>query len=760
MCMDWIAVCLVLVTQDPELELVSEPLAEGGKVEYEVRTEADGSKTRHGDFTVYDSDGKKVVLGKYDSGLKSGRWNYRYADGKPWVTGAYKEGRRNGKWTFRHPNREKRAEGSYFDGSMKGKWEFSNDEGELQPGHTGTYAPIVSYYRGSVLEYRGATLDDRLHGRWELYWENGVKMLEAEYARGSRVGNWRFWHSDGTYDPRMLSAQFGDGHEFAQLYSEPIPVEDGDANSAIREAASSVASRGPQPSRMLPLDPGVLDIDLVAALRSADHSEHAKATAAVFDLGREALPGVLEALRHLDYEQAADVALAQRILVEVVQPIFHGHGLLQAEEPPNQEAVRLAVLRVHSLYVLTRKSTVWWDLELQALEHPRSESSCTLLFSPPVESEVLYGSVGGGPYAGRFLNRGKLREAGISGTTETLEKALEWLAENQRPDGSWASGNGLHDIGVTGLALLALLGDGNTLDRGEHQDSIVRGVRWLVSFQNLENGLIFKKALITDSKSGAKSERWSLHYHYDHAIATQVLCELAALSGSHGIREMAQKAVNYITHARNPYGVWRYDSPPVGDNDTSISGWMITALIAAKRANLNVDEKSFKDAITWFDEVTDNATGRVGYSVIGEPSQRYSDYNPQYPREKTEAMTAAGLWCRLLIGQDPETTPILKKHADLLRRVLPYWKSSGTSVDLYYWYYGTYAMNAMGGAYWAAWNKSLKSALVDNAQDVAGADAGSWEPIGAWGMPGGRAYATAMSALCLEVYFRFEAQGE
>ncbi|HET6204975.1 MAG TPA: hypothetical protein VFI25_19460, partial [Planctomycetota bacterium] len=63
-------------------------------------------------------------------------------------------------------------------------------------------------------------------------------------------------------------------------------------------------------------------------------------------------------------------------------------------------------------------------------------------------------------------------------TEPVLHGALEWLKKHQDPEGRWDSdgfsknckgtvcdgpGEGLHDIGVTGLALLAFLGDGNTL---------------------------------------------------------------------------------------------------------------------------------------------------------------------------------------------------------------------------------------------------------------------------------------------------------
>jgi len=36
---------------------------------------------------------------------------------------------------------------------------------------------------------------------------------------------------------------------------------------------------------------------------------------------------------------------------------------------------------------------------------------------------------------------------------------------------------------------------------------------------------------------------------------------------------------------------------------------------------------------------------------------------------------------------------------------------------------------------------------------------GSWDPIDAWGTAGGRVYATAINALTLEVYYRYEFLG-
>ena len=117
-------------------------------------------------------------------------------------------------------------------------------------------------------------------------------------------------------------------------------------------------------------------------------------------------------------------------------------------------------------------------------------------------------------------------------------------------------------------------------------------------------------------------------------------------------------------------------------------------------------------------------------------------------------MTAVSLLCRIFLGQDPDEDPILVKQADLLRRNLPEWDPDGFGCDMYYWYYGTYAMYQMGGKHWRAWQKSLKHAVVDT-QRKDGDYKGSWDPVGPWGYSGGRVYSTAIMTLSLEVYFRY-----
>jgi hypothetical protein len=368
------------------------------------------------------------------------------------------------------------------------------------------------------------------------------------------------------------------------------------------------------------------------------------------------------------------------------------------------------------------------------------------------------GGGAGGKFGGRFGGKGRGRKGGGAGTEQALKDGLEWLRHHQSIDGSWDSdgfaancgkigsdecegeGDALHDVGVTALALLAFLGDGNTMRRGPYKENVTKGIKWLREQQDFETGLI--------------GEEIHHAFLYDHAIATLTLCEAYYFGKSPLIKGTAQKAVNYILKARNPYGAWRYDVPPLGDNDTSITGWMVFALKSAEEAKLKVEKDAFTGALNWIDEMTDLGNGRVGYIESGGESSRITGVNDNFPTEGGEAMTAVALLSRFFLGQDPKSTPEMGQHADLMLRSLPEWDSKGLTNDMYYWYYGSYAMYQMGGKHWEGWNKAMKKAVLQS-QRTDGDAKGSWDPNGPWGHSGGRVYSTASLVLCLEVYFRY-----
>lgn len=330
-----------------------------------------------------------------------------------------------------------------------------------------------------------------------------------------------------------------------------------------------------------------------------------------------------------------------------------------------------------------------------------------------------------------------------------VENALHWLVAHQDDDGKWdcdgfmkhdtgvacdGPGNPVHDVAVTGLAMLAMLGGGSTLRSGPHKEPLKKAVSWLRQQQG-ENGLF-----------GAPV---SHDYIYDHAIAAYAMSEAFGLSKYEMLKPSAQKGIDYLESHRNPYSVWRYQ-PRDNDNDTSVTTWAILACASASNFGLDVNREAMKIAKVWYDQVT-TPDGRAGYTKAGERSSRMpGDHATRFPVENGEAMTAAAMFGRLMLGQSPTDTIALRAGADLLRKTLPKWEPG--RIDAVYWYFGTFAMFWMGGADWQAWRGTLDDLVAHQRQD--GNAAGSWDPIGVWDETGGRVYVTALYALSLEAAHR------
>ena len=88
------------------------------------------------------------------------------------------------------------------------------------------------------------------------------------------------------------------------------------------------------------------------------------------------------------------------------------------------------------------------------------------------------------------------------------------------------------------VALLAFLGNGHTMTRGVHKEVVRRGIKWLASEQDRESGLF--------------GEEIGHAFLYDHAIATLAMCESYYLDRSTVLKSKVQRALNYISRARNP----------------------------------------------------------------------------------------------------------------------------------------------------------------------------------------------------------------
>ena len=91
---------------------------------------------------------------------------------------------------------------------------------------------------------------------------------------------------------------------------------------------------------------------------------------------------------------------------------------------------------------------------------------------------------------------------------------------------------------MTGLALLAFLGDGNTTTQGDYKEVVSRGVKYLKEQQDPETGLLGARV------GGA--------FMYNHGIATLALCEAYYFSKNPLIKSTAQGAIDFILRGAQP----------------------------------------------------------------------------------------------------------------------------------------------------------------------------------------------------------------
>lgn len=327
-----------------------------------------------------------------------------------------------------------------------------------------------------------------------------------------------------------------------------------------------------------------------------------------------------------------------------------------------------------------------------------------------------------------------VQHGGSERTERAVAMALAWLAAHQSGDGRWDSdgfdancpdgdrcdGHAIEnqsDSGLTGLALLAFLGAGHTHTKAsEYQETVRRGLSWLLRIQRPDG----------DLQLGGRI--------YSHSMATLALTEALAMTGDDRLRGPAQRAVTWLAQAQHAEsGGWRYGPNQFGD--TSVFGWAVLALRSARSAGLSVPAVTWTQAQRWIPTVSYGARGGL------------AAYRPGYA--VSHAMTAEALFCRQVLGGRQDAA-LVDEAAEYVLGRLP----SPDDYHLYYWYYGTLAMFQVGGERWQRWNSQLTETLLAT-QRESGHARGSWDPQRPFGVDGGRVFATAASAMCLEVYYRY-----
>jgi uncharacterized protein YfaP (DUF2135 family) len=358
---------------------------------------------------------------------------------------------------------------------------------------------------------------------------------------------------------------------------------------------------------------------------------------------------------------------------------------------------------------------------------------------------------------------------GQYGGTDESEAAvaagLDWLARHQMPAGHWGpeclgdggrsrckaptcSGNGGEfEVAQTGLALLAFQAGGHyDFNDTTYSGVVRRGLDWLVEHQRPDGGLIGTRA--ADRKSP-----FHQYYMYEHGIAAFALGEACAVARASGrtpdprYSQALRKAMAFIQRMQHDDGGWRYRPNRELPSDTSVTGWQVLAIKTAQEAGVPVSNECLSRIGPFFHAHAVESTGQTRYLGANTSS---------------EATTGVGMLARQFL-LDEADSPMVRKAAeflaDLAERRWDTEEKQRRDRDYYLWYNCTLAMFHEGGDAWMRWNRIIRDAIV-GLQCKDGCSRGSWAPESRWGSQGGRVYSTALAALCLEVYYRYNREAD
>jgi prenyltransferase beta subunit len=298
-----------------------------------------------------------------------------------------------------------------------------------------------------------------------------------------------------------------------------------------------------------------------------------------------------------------------------------------------------------------------------------------------------------------------------------VEKGLTWLAARQTRDGSYGGeGLGKH-AGITALAGLAFMQEGNLPGRGKYGDNVQRCLDFVLASCQ-ESGLI-----ASDTNHAPM---------YGHGFATLFLAEVYGMTGDDRVKEKLQKAVRLIERTQNNEGGWRYMPVPF-DADISVTICQVMALRAARDAGIKVDKDVIDKSIKY---VRDCQNPDGGFSYM---ARRGGGGQSGFAR--SAAGVSALYYAGVFEGDD------ITRGLKYILKFLPSKNVADPEMEGHYFYGHYYAVQAMflaGGDYWGAWYPAIRNQLIANQQ-----------PDGSWQGDNSKDYSTSMALIVLQMPNRY-----
>lgn len=427
---------------------------------------------------------------------------------------------------------------------------------------------------------------------------------------------------------------------------------------------------------------------------------------------------------------AAALLVAALLLGGVVVRLITNRGEIIVQT--DDDSLELTVKKGRVIRIRDTKSGEAWDVDARNYQIARADAAEGLTMELPQRGTLTLRRRGGGRLT--VTTEGEDIGDARAPTVESeiaVARGLNWLVRAQSPNGAWpldgnfAQKSTMHnDIAGTAFGLLPFLGYGKTHKEAKDNafaKTVDKGLQFLIRKQSRRDGYL----------GGGM---------YAHALATMALCEAYGRSQDPALKSPAQLAVNYIVEAQHELGGWRYEPKQAGD--TSVAGWQVQALRAARAAGLEVPQKTWNGAITFLDSVCDQDD--EGYRYLPQSAP-------------TPTMTAVGLLCRQHLQAWDRKNPRLVKGIRSHLEPRPPPEPGGAPLNMYYFYYATQVMHNFGGAKWKAWNEKMRVSLTtsqDQSNDPL-LGKGSWAPAtDPHSKTGGRLMHTSLCLLTLEVYYR------
>jgi hypothetical protein len=295
-----------------------------------------------------------------------------------------------------------------------------------------------------------------------------------------------------------------------------------------------------------------------------------------------------------------------------------------------------------------------------------------------------------------------------------VEQGFEFLKSQQNADGSFGRGRYGRNVGISSLAAIAYMADGNLPGRGDYGEEVALALEFVLSNQH-ESGL-----LAAETSHGPM---------YGHGFAALFLAEIYGMNPhDRRVRDALVRAIELIVGTQNDEGGWRYNPVPY-DADVSVTICQVMALRAARNAGISVPRETIDRAVEYI-RSCQNPDGGFKYMLHTGGSA--------WPRTAAAVATLfyAGIY---------EDDAIDRGVEYLMRTAMPGTSQASQAHYYYGHYYAVQAMYLAGGESWEQWWPAVRREIMHRQ-----ASNGGWLDHHAGG-----AYATAMSLIVLQMPKRY-----